>query len=154
MPSHPVDVHVGHRLRLRRTMLGMSQDSLAKAVKLTFQQIQKYERGINRIGSSRLFQFSSILNVPVSYFFEEFGGTAARPENIGVFSVPGLAESGPLPFEAEKLGSKETLEMLRAYYKIKDNAMRKKIFDLIKSIAETQTETQTEDTKTTATTAA
>src|SRR5207344_3086974 len=69
--SHPVDVHVGARMRQRRTLLGMSQEKLGTAVGLTFQQIQKYERGSNRIGSSRLFEFAKVLDVPVSYFFDE-----------------------------------------------------------------------------------
>src|SRR5471032_1999010 len=74
--SHPVDVHVGARMRQRRTLLGMSQEKLGTAVGLTFQQIQKYERGSNRIGSSRLFEFSKVLDVPVSYFFDEMPSNA------------------------------------------------------------------------------
>ena len=69
--SHPVDVHVGTRMRQRRTLLGMSQEKLGKAVGLTFQQIQKYERGANRMGSSRLYEFARVLDVPISYFFDE-----------------------------------------------------------------------------------
>src|SRR4030088_71818 len=74
--SHPVDVHVGARMRQRRTLLGMSQEKLGTAVGLTFQQIQKYERGSNRIGSSRLFEFAKVLDVPVSYFFDEMPSNA------------------------------------------------------------------------------
>ena len=79
--SHPVDVHVGARMRQRRTLLGMSQEKLGTAVGLTFQQIQKYERGSNRIGSSRLFEFAKVLDVPVSYFFDEMpaNALAGRP---------------------------------------------------------------------------
>lgn len=72
MPGHPVDIHVGKHMRQRRTLLGMSQTSLAAAVGLTFQQVQKYERGSNRMGSSRLFEFATILDVPVKYFFEDY----------------------------------------------------------------------------------
>src|SRR5260221_14471992 len=79
MPSHAVDVHVGARMRQRRTLLGMTQSKLAEAVGLTFQQIQKYERGTNRVGSSRLFEFASVLGVPVSYFYEEMG---SAPQNL------------------------------------------------------------------------
>src|SRR5256885_4646469 len=73
---NPVDVHVGARVRLRRTLLGMSQEKLGDAIGLTFQQVQKYERGANRIGASRLYDLSRVLDVPVSYFFEEFGETS------------------------------------------------------------------------------
>ena len=81
MPSHAVDVHVGRRLRQRRTLLGMSQTKLGEAVGLTFQQIQKYERGSNRMGSSRLFEFAKVLDVPVPYFFDEMptNALAGRP---------------------------------------------------------------------------
>ena len=115
---HPVDIHVGSRVRLRRTLLGMSQEKLGNAVSLTFQQIQKYERGANRIGSSRLFQFSQILNVPVSFFFDD---------------MP--AEVGPVPREIDDANAgadeetrytrRETLELVRAYYQIKDRRLRK-----------------------------
>ncbi|MBL4614923.1 MAG: helix-turn-helix transcriptional regulator, partial [Magnetovibrio sp.] len=74
----PVDVHVGARLRQRRTLLGMSQEKLGEAVGLTFQQIQKYERGANRIGASRLYQLSNVLDVSVSYFFEEMPGEVQK----------------------------------------------------------------------------
>lgn len=124
MASHPVDVHVGKRLRLRRSMLGLSQDSLGKEIGVTFQQIQKYERGVNRIGSSRLYDFSRILTVPVGYFFEDFSGEDAA----------GFAESDVGEYEAETLDSKETLSLIRAYYRIKDQAIRKKVLGLIKAM--------------------
>ena len=123
----PVDVHVGSRVRLRRTLLGMSQEKLGNAVSLTFQQIQKYERGSNRIGSSRLYQFSQVLQVPISFFFDDMPDEARSP---------GLAEAGP-SYEDEGFSRRETLELVRAYYRISDANMRKRLFDLIKAVAQT-----------------
>jgi transcriptional regulator with XRE-family HTH domain len=118
--SHPVDVHVGARMRQRRTLLGMSQEKLGTAVGLTFQQIQKYERGSNRIGSSRLFEFAKVLDVPVSYFFDE---------------MPSNALSGrPIEQEKDPLIKRETLELVRAYYKIREARVRKRIFEMVKAV--------------------
>jgi len=130
MPHH-VDVHVGKRLRLRRTILGLSQEAIGNAIGVTFQQVQKYERGVNRMGASRLFEFSKILSVPVSYFFEEMdkqGGAHHTP-------LAGVAEEAP-GFEHEKMSSRETLEMMRSYYRISDPLARKRIFELIKALAD------------------
>ncbi|MBM3570430.1 MAG: helix-turn-helix transcriptional regulator [Alphaproteobacteria bacterium] len=124
----PVDVHVGSRVRLRRTLLGMSQEKLGQAVDLTFQQIQKYERGANRIGASRLHQFSTVLDVPVSFFFDDMASSVARS------GAPGMAEDEE-PFEQDKLVKRETLELVRAYYKITDAALRKRVFELVKAVA-------------------
>ncbi len=126
---HPADIHVGKRLRLRRTILGLSQEAIGNAIGVTFQQVQKYERGVNRMGSSRLYDFSKILSVPVSYFFEEMEKTPAHTSQAGV------AEDAPA-FEHEKMSSRETLEMMRAYYRITDPHVRKRVFELIKSIAD------------------
>jgi len=129
--SHPVDVHVGARMRQRRTLLGMSQEKLGTAVGLTFQQIQKYERGSNRIGSSRLYEFAKVLDVPVSYFFDEMPSNAlsGRPMS-GRGRKGGFGEAGT-PFEQEKdpLIKRETLELVRAYYKIREGRVRKRIFE-------------------------
>ena len=124
----PVDVHVGGRVRLRRTLLGMSQEKLGAALSLTFQQIQKYERGSNRIGSSRLYQLSRILDVPVSFFFDDM------PSEIGARSS-GVAEGEQAAYEKDRFTKRETLELVRAYYRIEDPAVRKRIFELVKSIA-------------------
>ncbi len=128
---HPIDIHVGKRLRLRRTILGLSQEVVGNAIGVTFQQIQKYERGVNRIGSSRLYEFSKILTVPVSYFFDDMEKTAStsNAQNTGV------AEDAA-PFEHEKMSSRETLEMMRAYYRISDPRVRKRVFELVKSLAD------------------
>jgi transcriptional regulator with XRE-family HTH domain len=125
---NPIDVHVGSRVRLRRTLLGMSQERLADAVGLTFQQIQKYERGTNRIGSSRLYQFAQVLDVPVSFFFDGMPSeSGARPT--------GTAEANVDPFEQDQFTRRETLELVRAYYRIQDARIRARIFDLVKAIA-------------------
>ena len=123
----PVDIHVGARVRLRRTLLGMSQEKLGKALGLTFQQVQKYERGANRIGSSRLFQLSRILDVPVSFFFDEMVTETTK-------KADGMAESNKQVFEVDKLSRRETLELVRAYYKITDPSVRKKIFEMVKAV--------------------
>lgn len=130
--NDPVDKHVGARVRLRRMLMGMSQEKLGKAVSLTFQQIQKYERGSNRIGSSRLYQFSKVLNVPISFFFDDM------PE-AGEAQSPGLAESGAAYSDAS-MTKRETLELVRAYYKIKNPAIRKRIFELVKAIGRSNAE--------------
>lgn len=126
----PVDVHVGSRVRLRRTLLGMSQEKLGDALGLTFQQIQKYERGANRIGSSRLFKISQILEVPVSFFFDDM------PDQV-VDQNRGLSDGPAEPFEADQLSKRETLELVRAYYRVNDPKVRKRIFELVKSVANT-----------------
>lgn len=125
---HPVDSHVGSRVRLRRTMLGLSQEKLGEALGLTFQQVQKYERGVNRIGSSRLYELSRILDIPVSFFFDGLNGEAAA-------AIQGMAEKLAEPFEADQLNRRETLEVVRAYYRISNPGVRRRVFDLIKSLA-------------------
>ncbi len=126
---NPIDTHVGGRVRLRRTLLGMSQERLAKAVSLTFQQIQKYERGSNRIGASRLFQFAQVLDVPISFFYEELPATSNEPA-----AVPGVGEE---PFEQDQFTRRETLELVRAYYRISDATVRRRVFELTKTLART-----------------
>ena len=129
---NPIDVHVGSRLRLRRTLLGLSQEKLGTAVGLTFQQIQKYERGANRIGASRMYALSRVLDVPVAFFFEEMppeiSGAGGKP-------VPGLAEKFQAEFSHDPLAKRETLELVRAYYRIKDANVRKRLYGLIKSLS-------------------
>ncbi len=127
----PVDVHVGARVRLWRTLLGLSQGKLGDALGLTFQQVQKYERGANRIGSSRLFELSQILDVPVSFFFDDMPDAVAG-------RTRGLREPAQEPFETGNFTKRETLELVRAYYKISDVATRRRIFDLVKAVGQTQ----------------
>ena len=122
---HPVDVHVGARVRLRRTALGMSQEKLGDAIGLTFQQVQKYERGTNRIGASRLYELSRVLEVPVSFFFEEL--------DLGTLG-PGLSEPPAAPYAAAG-GNRDVLELARTFQRISDAALRRRLFDLVKAIA-------------------
>lgn len=132
---HPVDVHVGRRLRLKRTILGLSQEAVGKEIGVTFQQIQKYERGINRMGASRLYDFAKALGVTVSYFFEGYG------EYVNEAGIPlGANEPDAARFEHEKVNNRETLEVMRAYYRIKNPAVRKRIIELIKAFAEDSNE--------------
>ena len=129
---NPIDVHVGSRVRLRRTLLGLSQEKLGEALGLTFQQVQKYERGANRIGASRLFDLSCVLDVPISFFYDDISSdtSAKSPRNI-----VGLADQAVEPFEPDPLAKRETLELVRAYYRIKEPAVRKRILELTKALA-------------------
>jgi transcriptional regulator with XRE-family HTH domain len=126
---NPVDAHVGSRVRLRRMLLGMSQERLGESIGLTFQQVQKYEKGVNRIGASRLFEISKILDVPVQFFFEEapYAGDGSR--------APGLAESDSETFILEFLNSREGLELNRAFVKIGDAKVRKSVVDLVRALS-------------------
>lgn len=127
---NPIDVHVGGRVRLRRTLLGLSQEKLGEAIGLTFQQVQKYERGANRIGASRLFDLSRVLDVPVGYFFEDItDDVAARSPR----QIRGMAET-PEPYEPDPMAKRETLELVRAYYKIGDPRVRKRLFEMTKAL--------------------
>ena len=128
---NPIDVHVGNRIRLRRTLLGMSQERLAEQIGLTFQQVQKYERGTNRVSSSRLFDLSRVLDVPIRYFFEEM---SAGVESQSPGQLHGAAPSLPGE-EHDPMARRETLELVRAYYKIPDQAVRKRITDLARALA-------------------
>ncbi len=129
---NPVDIHVGGRVRLRRTLLGMSQERLGDAVGLTFQQIQKYERGANRIGASRLFELTQILDVPVSFFFDDMAEELKTSEGR---MARGLRDRGQSPIEPDPMAKRETLELVRAYYRITDPRVRKRVFELTKSVA-------------------
>src|SRR5690349_4485531 len=127
---NPVDVHVGARMRMRRTLLGLSQEKLGDALGLTFQQVQKYERGANRIGASRLHQLSRALDVPVSYFFEEM----SEPE-VQSSDSP---EGDDVPAESDPMTRRETLELVRAYYRIRDPSVRRRVFELMKTLAKAE----------------
>lgn len=129
---NPIDIHVGKRLRLRRILLGLSQEELGEAIGLTFQQIQKYERGGNRIGASRLYKFSVILGVPIQFFFDDIPDALKTVEGQ---VVRGLHDFGKPAPETDPLAKRETLELVRAYFRISDASARKQLFDLIKSLA-------------------
>jgi transcriptional regulator with XRE-family HTH domain len=122
-----VDAHVGLRTRQRRTLLGMSQTQLGEALGLTFQQVQKYERGFNRVGASRLWELSRVLGVPITYFFE---GLEPDTQPVPVREMPESMKAS-----ADPLNKRETLELVRAYYRIQDVAVRRRLCDLIRQIA-------------------
>jgi transcriptional regulator with XRE-family HTH domain len=127
---NPVDVHLGKRLRLRRILLGVSQEELGKAVGLTFQQIQKYEYGVNRVGTSRLWDLSKALNCPVSFFFEDMDDqtAGASPRNL-------QPDSADIEMQHEDATSKrEALMLVRAYYTIRKDSVRRRILDLANSL--------------------
>ncbi len=140
--ANPVDIHVGARLRLARHMHNLSQEALGTSVGLTFQQIQKYERGTNRIGASRLFQFSEILNVSVSFFFDEMPAPITTRE--GAYKA-GMKDQAQSPFGSDPMARRETLELVRAYYQIPDSQVRRNIYDLVKSLARSTSKTDDVD---------
>lgn len=130
----PIDVHVGSRIRLRRTLLGMSQERLGEALGLTFQQVQKYERGVNRVGASRLFDLSRVLDVPISFFFDDMPDSVTSAFGMHSARRPaGLTEAQESVTD-DTMNRRETLELVRAYYRISDPSLRKRVFDLIKSM--------------------
>lgn len=147
---NPIDVHVGSRVRLQRMLLSMSQEKLGERLGLTFQQVQKYEKGINRIGASRLFDLSMVLGVPVQFFYEQ----APTPEASGSLSgelsqsngdgqagggAPGFGESASNSYSegdiVNFLATREGLELNKAFARIEDPKVRKHIVDLVRSLA-------------------
>ena len=127
---NPIDAHVGSRVRLRRTMMSMSQEKLGDALGITFQQIQKYEKGTNRIGASRMQQISEALNVPVSFFFQD------APVEAGSAAVTGMAESSSTSYVADFLSSPEGMQLNRAFARITNPAIRRKVVDFVKTLAD------------------
>ncbi len=131
MPRHvsakdgpdPIDVYVGNRVWLRRTLLGMSQTALGEALGLSWQQVQKYEHGVNRIGASRLWRLTQVLGVPVSFFFDDMAEDQAGPAPYGNGQEP------------DALLNRETLELVRAYHRITDHKARHKILKMVKALA-------------------
>ena len=121
--ANPIDAQVGNRVRIRRMLIGMSQEKLGDMLGLTFQQVQKYEKGVNRIGAGRLFEIARILGVPIDFFYD---GVAAPAE--------GLVDATPPVMEF--MSSGEGLQLSLAFMKIKDPKVRKRVLDLVKSLAE------------------
>ena len=131
---HPTDVHVGSRLRMRRNMLGISQEKLGEKIGLTFQQVQKYERGANRISASRLHELSQVLDVPVSFFYDDTDPVRAP-------AIPkGFAGEETKASESDLLHSSETRELVASFYSIPDQLVRHRLFDLTKALAEPGTD--------------
>ena len=124
---NPIDKHVGARVRMRRMMLSMSQEKLGDALGLTFQQVQKYEKGTNRIGASRLQQIAHILQVPVSFFFE---GAPHSPGHSG-----GMAEAPSPAYVSDFLATSDGLSLTKAFVRIKNGKLRRRIVDLVEQIA-------------------
>ena len=129
--ANPIDGQVGNRVRLRRMLIGMSQERLGELLGLTFQQVQKYEKGVNRIGAGRLFEVSRILGVPIDYFYEGVSGSA---------SGHGFSENEASPPVMEFVSSGEGLQLSLAFMKIKDPKLRKRVLDLVKQMAEDASE--------------
>lgn len=125
---NPIDIHVGSRIRLRRNMLGMSQEKLGECLGITFQQIQKYEKGTNRVGASRLQAISSILEVPVAFFFEDAPGNRTD-------GGKGFSEESATTYVVDFLNSSEGLQLNRAFVKIADPKVRRRVLDLVKALA-------------------
>jgi transcriptional regulator with XRE-family HTH domain len=125
---NPIDIHVGSRVRLRRMMLSMSQEKLGEHLGITFQQIQKYEKGTNRIGASRLQHIARVLTVPVAFFFEDAPGT---PGETG----SGMAEPHQTSYVVDFLSSNEGIQLNKAFLRIKDTKLRRRLIDLIRALA-------------------
>jgi len=128
--ANSIDVYVGSRVRTRRTLLGLSQQKLGAALGLTFQQVQKYERGSNRIGASRLFELGRILDVPISYFYEELPESDI-PENWNNARTDSEEQHPAVPNMIHK---RETLELVRGYYRIENPKLRKQVYELVKTL--------------------
>lgn len=128
MSANPVDVYVGTRLKIRRNELGLSQNEIGKMTGITFQQIQKYEKGSNRIGSSRLYEFAKILKVPVSYFFDQYEITASGTACF-------LAEKKSSFEDKDAVTEKEVITLIKNFSAIKDPAHRKSIINLAKALS-------------------
>jgi len=126
--ANPIDAHVGHRVRLRRMLIGMSQERLGELLGLTFQQVQKYEKGVNRIGAGRLFEIAGIMGVPVSFFYEDLNGANSD-------AVPGFADAKEPSPVMEFMSSGEGIQLSMAFMRVKDAKVRRKILDLVRSLA-------------------
>jgi transcriptional regulator with XRE-family HTH domain len=129
---NPVDIHVGGRVRFRRMLLGMSQEKLGERLGLTFQQVQKYEKGINRIGASRLYDLSKVLSVPVQFFYDEAPGTYERGDGA---QAAGFGERQTESYITEFLNTRDGLELNKAFVRLSDIRVRRAIVDLVRSLA-------------------
>lgn len=135
----PIDVHVGQRMRLRRTMLGKSQDQIARALGVSFQQVQKYERGTNRISASRLFDVSRFLNVPVGYFFEDLtrDAVAARDEEVKVHFAD---DDIDIDDDSDPMKRTESLELIQTYWRLPTEVVRSRVLEMLKSLVRSSPE--------------
>jgi transcriptional regulator with XRE-family HTH domain len=126
--ANPVDARVGHRVRLRRMLMGMSQERLGDLLGLTFQQVQKYEKGVNRIGAGRLFEIAGILGVPIGFFYED--------AEAALNSTPGFAEDDDSGSVMEFISSGEGLQLTLAFMRIKDPKVRRRILELVRELSD------------------
>jgi len=126
--ANPIDAQVGSRVRLRRMLVGMSQEKLGEMLGLTFQQVQKYEKGVNRIGAGRLFEVAHILGVPISYFYEDVANDQPPSSHT--------TAAGTTPPVMEFVSSGEGLQLALAFMRVKEPRIRKRVIDLVKSLAE------------------
>lgn len=134
MTKQDIDTYIGKRLRLRRTMMGLSQEAVAKAVGITFQQVQKYEKGVNAMNARRLVEFARFMNVPVAYFFDGLvDSDAGTGSHMG-----GFAETAEA-FDHGSPSDRESLEMMKAFKRISEQSVRKRLSDLVRAIAENKT---------------
>jgi transcriptional regulator with XRE-family HTH domain len=129
--ANPIDAHVGSRVRMRRMLLGMSQEKLGELLGLTFQQVQKYEKGVNRIGASRLFDLSHVLGVPIQFFYDD----APESANSDSGMRAGFAERPAESYVVDFLSSREGLELNKAFVRIQDPTVRRSVVDLVRSLA-------------------
>lgn len=132
MTKQDIDAHIGKRLRLRRTMMGLSQDAIAKAVGITFQQVQKYEKGSNAMNARRLVEFARFMNVPVAYFFEGIEQSASAEASAG------FAEGESEKFGHKRVSDRESLEIMKAFKRIKEQSVRKRLADLVRAVADSK----------------
>ncbi len=136
---NPVDVHVGNRIRLRRTILHITQQQMAEMLGLTFQQIQKYEKGMNRVGASRLWDISRVLEVPMGFFFEDMDEdvvkNSPRMLNKNQSEKNYYVEEDRRSFDDDPMKRKETLELVRAYYKIPNRSIARNLFNLMVALS-------------------
>jgi transcriptional regulator with XRE-family HTH domain len=129
----PIDISIGSKLRLRRLAMGFSQETLAQSLGITFQQIQKYERGTNRIFASRLFRLAQALRVPVGYFFQDLSPQGAAP---GAEDANGRGLASAEEAVHDLLGKSDTLKLIQAYHKIRDPSVRRQVYALVRSVGE------------------
>ena len=134
--NNAVDMHVGKRVRLRRTLLGLSQEQLGTELNITFQQVQKYERGANRISASRLWDIGQVLDVPINYFFDDMTENTMRSSPRRVSRGSELLDLSDEQIK-DPMARRETLELVRTYYSIEKPLVRKRISEMVKSIATT-----------------
>jgi len=128
--ANPIDKHVGERVRMRRMLLGMSQERLGEELGLTCQQVQKCEKGVNRIGASRLFDLAQVLGVPIQYFYDSMSTAVS-----GHLSAPGFADKPGDTYVADFLSSRDSVELNKAFARITDARIRRSIVDMVRSIA-------------------